>query len=163
MSEYSKPIRLEIDTTMMEDTEIRIIESHIEAIRRVGSGAQPQGQPDPVPEWRQFVDASPAWIKQAHRDDPRALAWTLENLAQVALEEEVPRTLARIVAICEAKVGDGWHAEPHRYDEATPLSAWGLLFAFRSGGGEKRPTRSDWEALAEHAAAWLRDITEATS
>lgn len=161
MTEYSKPIRLEIDTTMMEDTEIRIIESHVEAICRVVSGAQPQGQPepDPVPEWRRMVDdakfdlAGSAFLAAPLPSVLKSLA----NIASGVCEAE--GNLIGIIAVCEQQVGDGWQAR----SENSPFqrSAWGLMRALAEDTWEQStPAVEDWEVLGNAAAAWLRDLAE---
>ena len=109
MSEYSKPISVQIDTTTMEDTEVRIIESHLDAIARVVEGATPQGspEPEPVPEWRRLVDEAIRYLQ----------------------------------------------AEP-----TPPCELGDLLFVLADADGNVM-----WRQIGEAAAAWLRDITEATS
>lgn len=119
----------------------------------------PEPEHAPLPEWRRLVDQAKPHGYPTPQGEVLAALCEAESNGGTFIEG----CLARIVTVCEQQVGDGWQAEPRRYDEATPFSAWGLLRAFRSGGGKDRPTRSDWEALAEHAAAWLRHLTEESS
>jgi hypothetical protein len=110
-----------------------------------------QGCAAPVPEWRQLVNDE--------RRDPKAdaLADVLEDLSVIAsARDDYPPygELARIVAVCEAQVGDGWQADPSEWP-MTPNLTTLLVYLTDSGYGEPR-----WANLANAAAAWLRDLTD---
>ena len=93
-------------------------------------------EPEPVPEWRRMVDAQ----ARLHQGESNPLG-------------RARTCLARIVAVCEAQVGDGWQAEP-----TPPCELGDLLFVLADADGNVM-----WRQIGEAAAAWLRDITEATS
>lgn len=158
MSETSKPINVQIDTTMMEDAEVRIIESHLDAIARVVEGAMPQGnpEPEPVPEWRAMVDGQ-ARLHQGESNPLGHALLMLSDLTSYAHDDRARTCLARIVAICEAKVGDGWQADPDlvTHDDEVSCNIECLIYAL---GFTER-----WRVLGNRSAAWLRDLTEATS
>ena len=77
----------------------------------------------------------------------------LSDLTSYAHDDRARTCLARIVAVCEAQVGDGWQAEP-----TPPCELGDLLFVLADADGNVM-----WRQIGEAAAAWLRDITEATS
>ena len=66
----------------------------------------------PKPKWRQMVDES------ANIPGP---AYALSNVLYLLSELCAPSmdaepALARLVAVCEAQVGDGWQADPSDWD-----------------------------------------------
>ena len=141
--------------TMSSDDEARRLATILnEAIEHHGLAMVEHEKPEPVPtpEWRKMVDATKGTVR-----DP--LPFVLQRLAEIGREERVQQNLAYIVAVCEQQVGDGWQAKSDRFGYETPLSAWGLLFAFGYECDRSGPVDEDWEALAGHAAYWLASLT----
>ena len=119
-------------------------------------------EPAPVPEWRRLVD-----LAAGRMDDwmlPTPLGTVLDIFSYL---EMYPRRtgdiiqLARLVAVCEAQVGDEWKANDPARNDGISHSVWRLMnFVQTPYAGEHRPTDNAWRALANRAAAWLRDLTE---
>ena len=98
----------------------------------------------PKPKWREMVDLAVPYLTHV---DP--LVVVLESLANVANPRKVTEAnLARIVAICEAQVGDGWQADP---DDLTANSLPFLIACVADG---------NWKGLATSSATWLRSLTD---
>lgn len=100
----------------------------------------------PKPKWRQEVDD---WVAEV----PSSLGSTLRELADLEYGDD-PTTvcLARIIAICEAQVGDGWEADPDR----VPEGHWGISWLLVPLSHEPPA----WHVLGDRAAAWLRSLTD---
>ena len=147
-------LRFDIDLTMMEPTERRIIDSHLRAIGAVVKGAKPQGNPDPAPMWRRLVDA----VDLSGVNLLPAVLYDLHWLAGVNDTEwgEVrdKQALARIVAICEQQIGSG-KIDPDLAD-TYGCTAWGLLHALMI---DDEPTPACWWNLGDAAAHWLAVLT----
>lgn len=107
--------------------------------------------PEPVPPWRDAVDS-----QRISTSDP--LAAVLYSLHQIAQGTEVQYRLARIVAVAEREVGDGWKADPLRCF-SRQHSAWKLLGRFGRKGIDA-PSVTDWMDLADAASHWLCDLTQ---
>ena len=116
----------------------------------------PRVTPDPVPEWRRLVDAMPP--KPFAERHP--LAEILERLAvldeysDTGVDETrlYQMNIARIVAVCEQQVGDGWQADP----DVVPRGHWGIAWLLVPLSHEP----PGWTMVGNRAAAWLRDLTE---
>lgn len=116
-----------------------------------------------VREWRRLVvevamaDKTGTWPFEA------PLACVLDHLTSLALP--VDRLgqldhLARIVAVCEVQVGDGWQADPSRGDLRAFNAEFSVLYLL-SGLTKSLPHPPDrWRVVGDRAAAWLRDLTE---
>jgi hypothetical protein len=88
-------------------------------------------------------------------EDPlAAVLWLLHrvSLLQGVDHSEVADALARIVAVCEGQVGDGWKADPDGI-VLERVVQW-LLDPL---------SRNDWKCVADRAAAWLRSLTDGAS
>jgi hypothetical protein len=113
-------------------------------------------EPEPVPEWRRLVDAMPP--KPFAERHP--LAEILERLAvldeysDTGVDETrlYQMNIARIVAVCEQQVGDGWQADP----DVVPRGHWGIAWLLVPLSHEP----PGWTMVGNRAAAWLRDLTE---
>ena len=113
---------------------------------------KPQVEPTPeVPEWRRMVD-------EARTHWPHPLASVLSSLANIDgySDYDDRPDLARIVAVCEQEVGDGWQADPDAGQSTG--SAWRLMSAL-ADSSLRVPTESDWRCLGNAAAAWLAHLT----
>ena len=127
---------------------------------------EPVPDPAPVPEWRRLVSDQQFRIPPDHPP----LATVLHCLARiergVAGDTHVLDSrdyLARIVAVCEGQVGDGWQADPDSarlpadVDVVTSLLNRITMWPIGS------PPIIDWEDLGHGAAAWLRDLLKEQS
>ena len=113
--------------------------------------------PDPVPQWRASVDAAKHFLTG---EDP--LVTVLRSLACVADDSKVTDVnLARIVAVAEGQVGDGWKADP--YDAGRPkggvYDAEYLIYAL----AWTTPGDGRWRVLGDRAAAWLLSLLDGAS
>ena len=115
----------------------------------------------PVPQWRALVtlasaDTTGTWPYES------ALADILDHLVTVTNSggsgEGCTDALARIVAVAEREVGDGWKADPDNWDRDWDdhVDIWIMLDAL--GVTEQR-----WMAVGDRAAAWLRDLMDGAS
>jgi hypothetical protein len=134
---------------------------HQEWVERLVDTATWQDTPE-VPQWRALVNDR-AGTPALHSDP---LARALVALASVQSNAESPDTvkmsLARIIAVCEAQVGDGWQADPD-----IPR-----VFCTRNNGGPCTDVEcligalaihdegTRWMTLAGRAASWLRALCE---
>lgn len=126
---------------------------------------------EPVPQWRAMVETGEAaiWRGDGTISAGHALSRVLHDTATLASGEGgwQIRTLAlaRIVAVAEGQVGDGWKADPDRCGCGPTFNAWTLLGAFRSRNiiVQSAPTPDDWEWLGVVAAAWLRSLLDGAS
>ena len=103
----------------------------------------------PKPKWREMVDGASRVVA----DNP--LEHVLMRLSVIASDpsaEGLEWNLARIVALCEAQVGDGWKADPDR----VPVGHWGISWLLVTLS--KEPPA--WHVLGDRAAAWLRSLTD---
>lgn len=99
--------------------------------------------PEPVPKWRVLANAG---VRNLTSEDPLTLV--LRSLANVADPSKVTTAnLARIVAVAESKVGDGWQADPDRV-------------RFKCGIQDLIDALPAWTTLGNRAASWLRDLTD---
>ena len=103
--------------------------------------------PEPVPQWRAVVDAARHFLTG---EEP--LVTVLRSLACVADDSKVTDALARIVAVCEGQVGDGWKAYPGR----VPHGHWGIAWLLTPLSHEP----PNWPVVADRSAAWLRSLTD---
>lgn len=120
---------------------------------------------EPVPEWRRLVDDHiHSGGHVTHSTTGKALSAVLSHLAYLADTDEtesttVRLTLACVVAVCEAQVGDHWQANPP--DEVRPPVDLELLLRCPVTPQAKAfEYATNWKRLATYAAAWLRDLTE---
>ena len=115
-----------------------------------------------VPKWRQLVDtAIPT------RGYLTTLAGVLAEVLSVAEADAefggrgpiIEGCLARIVAVCEREVGDGWHAEPdYNHHPGQGISRCNIecliyALAWTTAG------KSRWRVLGSRAASWLAALT----
>lgn len=104
----------------------------------------------PKPKWREAVDERLGWAAGT----PSPLGSTLRELADLEYDKvdsyADPTTvcLARIVAVAEAQVGDGWQADPERVHPGF----WGVAWLLVPLSHEP----PDWAVVSDRAAAWLR-------
>ena len=102
----------------------------------------------PKPKWREMVteeyDALLDEFKQP------SLPTVLAAITSISWDEdEGPQDgLARIVAVCEREVGDGWQADPERVHSGF----WGVAWLLVPLSHEP----PDWAVVGDRAAAWLR-------
>ena len=103
----------------------------------------------PKPRWRELVGQAAKVVT----DNP--LEGVLKNLSVIAYNpspEGLEWNLARIVAICEAQVGDGWQADPERVWRGF----WGVAWLLVPLSHEP----PDWTVVGHRSAAWLRSLTD---
>ena len=111
----------------------------------------------PKPKWREAVDERVGWAAGT----PSPLGSTLRELADLeygkvdSYADPTTVCLARIVAIAEAQVGDGWQADPDEWWGDT-VTMHGLLERLACLEYEF----ADWQGLGHAAAAWLRSLTD---
>jgi len=120
-----------------------------------GLGDAPDNTPggDPVPQWRALVDREHQVLAEERADGciVEPLPDVLELLAALASMVR-PEPLARIIAVAEGQVGDGWKADPGR----VPHGHWGIAWLLVPLSHEP----PDWVVVADRSAAWLRDLTD---
>lgn len=137
------------------------LSERVERLERGWVTAPTLANPEPMPEWRALVDHQPGFASR----EPAAmlgvvlrllsaLAWRGEGAEYLSQSSDDVRDLARIIAICEAQVGDGWQADPSLWVARPDLLA---LLGYLSAGFHA----TDWRGLGGAAAAWLRDLTKA--
>ena len=109
----------------------------------------------PKPKWREAVDERLGWAAEL----PSPLGSTLRELADLeygkvdSYADPTTVCLARIVAIAEAQVGDGWRqADPERVHPGF----WGVAWLLVPLSHEP----PDWAVVGNRAAAWLRSLTD---
>ena len=108
----------------------------------------------PKPKWREAVDERVGWAAGT----PSPLGSTLRELADLeygkvdSYADPTTVCLARIIAICEQEVGDGWQADPDR----VPVGHWGISWLLVPLSQEPPA----WHVLGDRAAAWLRSLTD---
>ena len=115
----------------------------------------------PKPKWREMVNEARAALLDEFKQPP--LPTVLSDLADIADNENDPRdSLARIIAICEDKVGDGWQADPDEWgDTVTMHDLLGRLACLEYDDHAMRLGKvTDWQGLGHVAAAWLRSLTD---
>lgn len=106
----------------------------------------------PNPKWRQMVteeyDALLDEFKQP------SLPTVLAAITSISWDEdEGPQDgLARIVAVCEREVGDGWQADPERVHPGF----WGVAWLLVPLSHEP----PDWAVVGDRSAAWLRSLKD---
>ena len=115
---------------------------------------------DPEPQWRRLVDQQHQDLADLRADGRyEALSDVLECLSVHASAQSQPHdralALARVVAVCEQQVGDGWQADPDDWPNSwdDPVDVWSLLDALCD-------TEDKWQSLGDRAATWLRDLTD---
>lgn len=139
----------------------RLRDSQVGDVRHSREWCGKVTDPEPVPQWRQMVGQAAglmdAWML------PTPLGTALDILSYL---EMYPRPiddiirLSRLVALCEAQVGDGWQADPdepraHPHESQRQCDLECLLRAV----GWRYEAR--WKPLGTRAATMLRDLTEA--
>lgn len=104
----------------------------------------------PKPKWRQMVDLTARSIFT----DVDPLADVLSALSVLAAgdADAVAVSLAHVVAMCEAQVGDGWQADPERVHPGF----WGVAWLLVPLSHEP----PDWAVVGHRSAAWLRSLTD---
>ena len=102
----------------------------------------------PRAKWREMVDLTARSIFT----DVDPLADVLSALSVLAAGDDVAVSLAHVVAICEAQVGDGWQADP----ELVHPGHWGIAWLLVPLSHEP----PDWTVVGHRAAAWLRSLTD---
>ena len=115
----------------------------------------------PKPKWREAVDERFGWAAGT----PSPLGSTLRELADLeygkvdSYADPTTVCLARIVAIAEAQVGDGWEADPdstaYGCAEQDVYDAFILLDPLANLTGSLC-----WKRVGDRAAAWLRSLTD---
>ena len=118
----------------------------------------------PKPKWREAVDERFGWAAGT----PSPLGSTLRELADLeygkvdSYADPTTVCLARIVAICEQEVGDGWQADPDEWgDTVTMHDLLGRLACLEYDDHAMRLGKvTDWQGLGHAAAAWLRSLTD---
>ena len=113
----------------------------------------------PKPRWRELVGQAAKVVT----DNP--LEGVLKHLSVIAYnpsQEGLEWNLARIVAICEQEVGDGWEADPDEWgDTVTMHDLLGRLACLEYDDHAMRLGKvTDWQGLGHAAAAWLRSLTD---
>lgn len=110
----------------------------------------------PKPRWRELVGQAAKVVT----DNP--LEGVLKNLSVIAYNpspEGLEWNLARIVAICEKEVGDGWQADPdstaYGGAEQDEYDVFLLLYPLANLTGS-----FCWERVGDRSAAWLRSLTD---
>lgn len=111
----------------------------------------------PKPRWRELVGQAAKVVT----DNP--LEGVLKHLSVIAYNpspEGLEWGLARIVAICEQEVGDGWQADPDEW--GVTVTMHDLLGRLACLGYDDHAMRlgkvTDWQGLGHAAAAWLREL-----
>lgn len=99
---------------------------------------------EPVPQWRALVD------EIVLDRDMHPLAAVLYALHCLDVFPRARKSLARIVAVCEAQVGDGWQADPDK----VPPGHWGITWLLAPLSHESPA----WGTVADRAAAWLESL-----
>ena len=108
----------------------------------------------PRAKWREDVDERLGWAAEL----PSPLGSTLRELADLeygkvdSYADPTTVCLARIIAICEQEVGDGWQADPERVHPGF----WGVAWLLVPLSHEP----PDWAVVGDRAAAWLRSLTD---
>ena len=115
----------------------------------------------PKPRWREAVDERFGWAAGT----PSPLGSMLRELADLeygkvdSYADPTTVCLARIVAIAEAQVGDGWEADPdstaYGCAEQDVYDAFILLDPLANLTGSLC-----WKRVGDRAAAWLRSLTD---
>lgn len=110
----------------------------------------------PKPRWRELVGQAAKVVT----DNP--LEGVLKNLSVIAYNpspEGLEWNLARIVAVAEAQVGDGWEADPdstaYGCAEQDVYDVFILLDPLANLTGSLC-----WKHVGDRAAAWLRSLTD---
>ena len=114
----------------------------------------------PVPQWRALVAEQYKHVRDASNPLGEVLL-RLSDLTTTSNDARGLDDLARIVAICEAQVGDGWQANPDRYmadRHSVELLAFSLA-EWHSGQG----LYVNWKLLGGRASSWLKSLTEDAS
>ncbi len=113
----------------------------------------PKPDPAPVPEWRALVNE----VKLPR--DLHPLAAVLYDLHCLDVFPRAKKSLARIIAVAEAQVGDGWQVEPDavRFTSDSDVT-FNVGFLIDAMGYTQR-----WRLLGNRAAAWLRDLLKEQS
>ena len=128
----------------------------IDAIERMLCQGHPEGVMCAICEARYSVpEPAPKPFAERH-----PLAEILERLAvldeysDTGVDETrlYQMNIARIVAVCEQQVGDGWQADP----DVVPRGHWGIAWLLVPLSHEP----PGWTMVGNRAAAWLRDLTE---
>ena len=112
---------------------------------------------EPVPQWRRLADAGVRNLAYTHEDPLVVVLRSLSNIANP--QKGTTANLARIIAVCEAQVGDGWQADPDavRFTSDSDVT-FNVGFLIDAMGYTQR-----WRLLGNRAAAWLRDLLKEQS
>ena len=109
----------------------------------------------PKPKWREMVDE--ADVPLGHGDPLSEVLFRLSEIAALKVPAKWWSHLARIIAICEAQVGDGWQADPDLGGHRVTLANLMRRLAVYEETG--RELLVDWQGLGHAAAAWLCSLT----
>ena len=112
----------------------------------------------PKPKWREIADRW-SWTALHIPTEQDALASVLYSLGGICAGKIDADWLGKIIAICEAQVGDGWQADPddlRRQFESSETT--GVLFIAEALTNFYEP--SNWKVAGNRAAAWLRHILD---
>ena len=107
--------------------------------------------PAPVPEWRALVNE----VRLPR--DLHPLAAVFYDLHCLDVFPLAKKSLARIIAVAEREVGDGWQVDPDRTYRDGEMNALWLNDAL---GLWNKSGNARWKVLGCRAADWLRDLTE---
>ena len=105
----------------------------------------------PKPKWRQIADRW-SWTALHIPTEQDALASVLYSLGGICAGKVDANWLGKIIAICEAQVGDGWQADPERVHPGF----WGVAWLLVPLSHEP----PDWAVVGHRSAAWLRSLTD---
>jgi len=105
----------------------------------------------PAPQWRQ-------WVMDQANEITGARATALEDilvcLAEIGYSAKGP--LARIIAVCERQVGDGWRADPDLADFGNDQKT--VMWLLESLVRYFEPV--NYRRTGNRAAYWLRDLCD---
>ena len=122
----------------------------------------PIPKPAPVPEWRRLVNIERDNIGESDAGALSDVLRYLGDLSSKTLDEhpcyEPSATLARIIAVAEGQVGDGWQADPDRARLHAGVDVVTSLLNRITKWPIGSPPIIDWEDLGHGAAEWLRDL-----
>ena len=111
-------------------------------------------EPESVPQWRRLVDRQHQDLADLRTDGLyEAFSDVLECLSVHASAQSQPHdralALARVIAVCEQEVGNGWQADPDRVWISTTWTIGWLMLPLSS---------NQWTLVADRAAVWLREL-----
>lgn len=113
-----------------------------------------------VPRWRRLVDEQDLYPEPPLPAVLYDLSWLAGATDTESGKVRDRESLARIIAVCEREVGDGWQADPDfprvrcsRNDGGPCSDVQCLIDALA------KEEQSRWMVLAGRAAAWLAKLT----